>query len=324
MTRGGCLKLAIGAVVLGILAIVVGGWWIYRHPLELHEWTTRAELAKAGLEPTTFEAPSGTMNVFESSASESTPSDSETLVFLHGASDQAGAWGKTSQGLAGRCRLIVPDLPGHGSSEPESGPLPFSTILEGVEALVLEESAEAPVVLVGHSLGGWLALHVALRHPERVSRVISINGGAIYGESQVNLLPKTREEARATMAALRDPSSPEIPDFVLGAIARRNAESPLARMMEELPDMVGHLLDARLGDVAVPVDLIWGEADQHMGLDYARRVEAGLPRARLTTIPNCGHLPPNECPEKFFATFVEVLESEPLPVAESVGEEGAP
>jgi pimeloyl-ACP methyl ester carboxylesterase len=118
------------------------------------------------------------------------------------------------------------------------------------------------------------------------------------------------------MAALRDPSSPPIPDFVLDDIVEQAAKGPIGRMMAAWQDFEGFLLDGRLHEVAVPIDLLWGESDQLMSLSYAERMLAELPQARLTTIAECGHHPANECPSKLAAGLSEVLGMEPPPVKE--------
>ncbi|MCA1734416.1 MAG: alpha/beta fold hydrolase, partial [Acidobacteria bacterium] len=59
------------------------------------------------------------------------------------------------------------------------------------------------------------------------------------------------------------------------------------------------LLDDRLAELSLPVTLIWGEKDGILPLDYAQRLAAAIPGAELRTIPDCGHIPHNECPEEF-------------------------
>ncbi|MCP4658054.1 MAG: alpha/beta fold hydrolase, partial [bacterium] len=292
-------------VLLAVLALA----WVWRNPLAVYEWTTRQELRQAGLERTEVELAGGRLVVWHGG-------EGPELVLLHGAGDQAGAWSKVVPGLIDDYRLLVVDLPGHGESDPAAGPLPFSTLTAGVEEF-LDRREAGPETLVGHSMGAWLAMLYAHRHPERVARVVAVNGGPIRGEpSGVNLLPADREEARRTMAALRDPASPAIPDVVLDDVVRRTASGPLGRLMQDLDDMARHLLDGRLGELAVPVDLVWGESDRHLPVDYARRMENELERARLTTIPRCGHLPANECPERFLEILRRILAAGPPPARE--------
>jgi pimeloyl-ACP methyl ester carboxylesterase len=72
-----------------------------------------------------------------------------------------------------------------------------------------------------------------------------------------------------------------------------------------------YVLDGRLHEITVPVDLIWGESDRLFSLGYARRMMAELPASRLTTIPGCGHVPQQECPSRFGAALLDVLTMPP-------------
>ncbi len=274
-------------------------------PLARRDRARRAALAEAGLERRTLDAEAGRLVYWRGGAG-------EPLVLLHGSGDSAGTWAAVAPALVGRWQLLVPDLAGHGESEPAEGVLPMATIFAGLEALLDQAGFESPVTLAGNSMGAWLAMVYAHRHPERVARVVAINGGAVLGEpSELTLMPADREQARRVMAALRDPSSPPLPDDVLDDIVRRSREGPIGRMMLDLAGMMGFLLDGRLGEVETPVDLLWGESDGLMKLRYAVRVAAGLPRARITLVPRCGHIPMGECPERFTGRLLEVLESEP-------------
>jgi pimeloyl-ACP methyl ester carboxylesterase len=78
-----------------------------------------------------------------------------------------------------------------------------------------------------------------------------------------------------------------------------------------------------LDEVTVPVDLVWGDADQLLTIDYAKRILDGLPRARLHPIHGCGHVPQRECPLDFLEVLkggLELEPPEPKPIEESVME----
>ncbi len=261
-------------------------------------------LAAAGLERKTLETDKGRLVYWQ--GGEGSP-----LVLLHGSGDSAGTFAQVVPRLLGDFRLLIPDLPGHGASEPAEGILPMATIAAGLEALLDEAALESPV-LAGNSMGAWLAMLYAHKHPGRVSRVVAINGGAILGEpSDVKLMPANREEARHAMAAIRDPSSPPIPDEILDELVERSNSGPISRMMQDLLGMMAYLLDGKLGEIETPVDLLWGESDRLMKLSYAEKMAAGLPRARITRIPQCGHIPMGECPERFVGLLREILAQEP-------------
>jgi len=100
-----------------------------------------------------------------------------------------------ARSLAARYRLVIPDLAGHGESAPLAGPIPFADLFGGLEAVVGQQAGGKRVTLVGNSLGAWIAMVFAARHPERVERVVAVNGGPLMGAGGgPSLLPKTREE----------------------------------------------------------------------------------------------------------------------------------
>ncbi len=122
---------------------------------------------------------------------------------------------------------------------------------------------DEPVIIVGNSMGAWLGFLYARDNPDRVARLVAVNGGPLFEpDPQVNIFPKTREEARETMKGLMGPASPQIPGYVLDDIVRRTANGPAARFGQTAAEMGVYLLDGRLDEVTVPVELVWGAADQ--------------------------------------------------------------
>lgn len=297
------------AIGLGLLVAVAAtlalSFWL--RPFWYFERLGKAALGGAGLKRAEIRAPRGRLVHW---AGGSGP----TVVLLHGANDQAGAWGRIAKPLARAHRLVVPDLPGHGESEPSAGPLAVGDLLTGVESLLRAETGR--VTLVGNSLGGFLAMLCAFRHPDRVAHVVLLNGAAIHSTpgAAISLLPRTRDEARRAVEALMAPASPRVPDFVLDDMVRRAPGSPLARLMRSSPDPTLSL-DGRLGELATPVSLVWGEADRLMPVAYARTVEAQLPAAGLQTLPACGHVPQRECPERAAAAIERALQEPPRPAS---------
>lgn len=305
-------KVGIVAGLLLLLVLATGAWFVYKRPLSVFAWFNRRALAGAGLVETTATTGFGPQNYWAGGAG-------PTLVLLHGAGDQSGTWANVVTSLAASHRLVIPDLAGHGRSDPAEGPIEISQVLRGVEA-TLSQGPQDPVTIVGNSLGAWIGLLYAHAHPDRVARLILVNGGAIRGDrDDVSLTPRTRAEAEALMKELRDPQSDAIKGFVLDDVVRVAQTGPLARFAATAAGMEAFLLDGRLHEVQVPVDLIWGESDKLFPLAYAQRMMAALPASRLRTIPNCGHVPHQECPTRFKATLAEVLASPPpMPVMKNV------
>lgn len=308
--------IVLGLVVLGIGAIAFGAWFFWNRPFKLSAMMERSKLEKVGFEQTWVSTPEGRMAVWQGG-------EGPTMVLLHGAGDQAGAWAEMASPLLGEYRLVIPDLPGHWKSDPRTGPLGVDQVLAGVEALMKGLNDE-PAVIVGNSLGAWVAMLYAHDHPERVDRIVAINGGPILEPNpQVNLYPKTREEARETLRGLMGPSSPEAPGFVLDDIIRHSTEGPAGRLAQTAAQMGAYLLDERLHEVTAPVELVWGDADELLTLDYAQRLLDGLPRARLHVVKGCGHVPHRECPGEVRGALRKALEMPPPEVEKAATEQEA-
>lgn len=318
MARRRTLRVLLAA--LAILAVVALGvtLWFRANVLSIFEQASRRALEKAGLERVELDTGSGTLVYWRGGVG-------PPLFLIHGSGHQAGVWAATAERLTDRYRVVVPDLPGHGDSDPVDGPLPMAVIYGGLEALVSVEVDAPPAILVGNSLGGWLAMIQAHRHPQTVERVIALNGGALFNDpGDISLVPADRAQARHTVTALRDPASPQIPDYVLDDLVERSDDGPVARMLQDFPSLVAHLLDGRLGEIETPVDLVWGASDQLMKLAYAERLDTELPVSRLTTIPACGHIPHSECPERFHEILDTVLAMEPPAAAPSTTPDDSP
>jgi len=310
MTRG--RRVAIVAALAGVLAAAAGvALAVVLRPLAVFESTERLGLRWAGLERREAPGPRGPQVYWRGGAG-------PPVVFLHGANDQAGAWVRIVRPVMRGHRVVLIDLAGHGDSAPADGPLAAGDLVAGVEAVMDAEVVGAPATLVGNSLGGWLALVYARAHRDRVSHVVLVNGAAVRGdgtEAQVNLLPRTREEAREAVAATMSPASPPVPAFVLDDLVRRGPRSPLARLeAAPVPDALA--LDGHLGELRVPVTLIWGADDRVLPLAYAERVAAALPAARVVRLERCGHVPQRECPDALGAALAQALVSPPAPEGE--------
>lgn len=258
---------------------------------------TREALVVAGLRPGTIEGPRGALRYFEGGKG-------KTAVLLHGSGSQAGDWNGVVPALLKRHRLLVLDLPGHGESGPAEGTLPVGDLADSLGALLEARSAGRPAVLIGNSLGGWVSLLYALRHPERVERVIGISSSGIFAVLKVPLSPKDREEARRLVAAIRGPHLAAPSDEELDELMRRIASGPAPRLFAGL--RAEDFLDTQAGKIQVPVELVWGEEDGVLPIDYGRRLASLLPRARLHPLPRCGHMPQVHCPRSLARLLLDL------------------
>ncbi len=299
------LKILMAIGILLVLAIIASVWMVWKRPLEVDARVSRFALGKLGFEKSWVDTPDGRMRVWQAG-------EGSCMVLLHGAGDQAGSWARMVAPLLEDYKVVIPDLPGHWKSDPRKGPLGIDQVLAGVEAVMETACAGDDAILVGNSMGAWVSMLYARQHPERVQRLVAINGGAIREDNPaVNLYPTTREEAAETMKALMGPATLPFPGFVLDDVIRHARVGPAGRLAQTAGEMGPYLLDGRLGEVTVPVELVWGDADALFTLDYAQRLLDGLPRARLNTVHGCGHVPHRECPDKTAEALLAVLAMDP-------------
>jgi pimeloyl-ACP methyl ester carboxylesterase len=292
--------LTIATVLACLLGAAIA---VFRHPLAVTVWLRRRELRRSGFVKSQVPTSIGPQTVWQGG-------QGRGLVLLHGAGVEAGTWYKVAPALSHQYRLLMPDLAGHGESHPAAGALSLSTLVAGLEE-VLDTAEWKPqeIILVGNSLGAWITLLYANKHPARVKRVVLISGGPVKKlPGDVTLTPKTREEARRAFDAVLDPSTRRPPGFVLDDVIRRSNNGPIARLNaagEE--DIAKHLLDGELSRFPCPVDLLWGESDRLVPLDYARELQHKLPGARLTVLEKCGHAPQLERPQTLLDAFTRIL-----------------
>jgi len=308
------LKVLLAIGILIVIGIIVSVWMVWKRPLKVDAMFSRMALGKLGFEKTSIPSPDGRMTVWVGG-------EGPCMVLLHGAGDQAGTWARMVPPLLDDYKVVIPDLPGHWKSDPRKGPIGVDQLLSGVEVVMDSVCAGEEVVLVGNSLGAWLAMLYAHDYPANVARLVAMNGGPITNRNPaVNIFPKTREEARETMKGLMGPATLPVPDFVLDDIIRHARVGPAGRFVLTLDEWGPYLLDGRLDEVAVPVELVWGDSDALMTLDYAQRLLDGLPLARLHTVHGCGHAPHRECPDKTLEALQAALT---LPPPEMMAEEVA-
>ena len=221
------------------------------------------------------------------------------LLFLHG-EDYFGQHRPFFDALATRFRLVIPRHPGFGSS---SLPDSFRSVddlaylyLDLIDALKLERP-----ILVGASLGGWIALEIAVRAPTAIDKLallstvgVKMGGREDRDFADIYQIPETEMRALTFADPGRYvPKYAELSQDELMAIAR-DRESTWHYAWR--PYMHNPTLRSWLHRVRMPTLMVWGEQDGVVRPNYARALAAALPKARLEVVANAGHYPQIEQP----------------------------
>lgn len=231
------------------------------------------------------------------------------LVFLHGAAGGHYVWLEQLAGLKDDHRLVLFDLPGHGASEPAPTPPDVAGHARFVLGL-LRALGLSRAVLVGHSMGGAIALAAALAEPARVAGLVLLATGArlpvspmVFQAIDVGL------EGFGTLlahAAYSPHTSPEIVARFAGAPIQARPEVVRA----DFEACQAFDVRDQLGEIAAPALVLGGADDALVGAGRLQQLAAGLPRAELVTIPAAGHMLMQEAPAEVNAAirrFVSTL-----------------
>lgn len=218
------------------------------------------------------------------------------LVLIHGVNDQAGSWADAAAILAADYRLIIPDVAGHGESAPETGPIMYAAMLQGIESVIDHEVPNGKVTLAGNSMGGWLSMLYALDHPARVERLVLENAsGMMWVPGDVPLIATNRDEAARVLRAVHGPNADTSDAAVDLLLSRKNTQ--MTRIV--MADALAHFVDKRLPELTMPVTLIWGRHDGLLPVAYAEALHKRIPGSTLSIIEDAAHIPHRQQPRKF-------------------------
>lgn len=236
------------------------------------------------------------------------------VLLLHGIGGRASLWAPTVAALAPRPAIAL-DMPGYDGTRPALTSFPA---LADAAAAMLDAAGAAQADVVGHSLGGMIALELALRHPGRVRRLVIVASSPAFGSRD----PAFREAFLAArqkpldeglgMAGVAASLVPTMLGPAADPAAARAAIAVMASVDEAayrttLATLTSFDRRADLPRVTQPALLIAGEADQTAPPRGMARMAESMPEARTLVIPGVGHLLPLEAPDAFHAALLDFL-----------------
>jgi pimeloyl-ACP methyl ester carboxylesterase len=223
------------------------------------------------------------------------------LVLLHGYPLDHHLWDEVAPLLVDRFDLILPDLRGFGESSTVDSFYAMEDFASDIAAL-LDHLEIQKTAIVGHSMGGYVALAFARLYPERVSGLGLVSSQALADapdrkEGRYKSAAEVADKGIGSVVAAMMPkftSNPELQDFARESMERQQPAAYIGALkaMAERVDST-----PLLSSLKVPVVLVHGDADQLIPIDRSREVKAVLPNAYFVEISGAGHMPMMEDPQ---------------------------
>lgn len=224
--------------------------------------------------------------------------DGPSLLLVHGLSASLDWWQFNADALARRFRVYLIDLPGFG----QLGHLPEAVSMFAYTEWVnqfMDAAGLEKAHVVGHSMGGHIAIRLAATHPERVDRLVLVAPAGALPNADIEhyVLPVAR--------LLR-----EIPPRMIRVALRDFSRADLRATWQAGQDLVENDVLNLLPDIQAPTLLIWGGDDPIIPIALAETFLEQIPGARLVSVPDSGHMPMMDHPERFNRHVIQFLSSE--------------
>jgi pimeloyl-ACP methyl ester carboxylesterase len=306
------MKIARCVGIFLVLLAVAAGLVFYRYPLWVADQQIRFHLWRAGVKSEYIEAGGYRLHYFE--VSPSSGSGGTPLVLVHGLGARGEDWSAMMLALAARgFHVYAPDLLGYGRSPKPD--VDYSISLQEKTVAQFMQAVHVPRADVGGwSMGGWIAMKLALDHPEMVDRLVIYDSAGTYFPATFgpDLFTPNDVAGVRSLIAILTPKPRPMPNFAAEAALRKLQRNAwvLHRSMASMTSG-RELLDFRLYKISQPMLIVWGAEDELIPLSAGEAIHKSVPQSVLNIIAGCGHLAPAECARPVVEGTVEFLRAEP-------------
>jgi pimeloyl-ACP methyl ester carboxylesterase len=257
------------------------------------------------------------------------------VVLIHGVAGRASQWDQVVQLLAETHTVVAPDLLGHGESAKPRGDYSLGAHASGIRDLLVGLDLKRASV-VGHSLGGGIAMQFAYQFPERCERLVLVSSGGLGEDVHRLLRAATLPGSEFVLPLLAHPrvldaaslipralgriglrTRPDLTEMARGYQSLSNAEarSAFIHTLRGVIDPTGQRINAsdRLYLASkMPSLILWGRRDRIIPVDHAHPAHEGMPGSRLELFDDAGHFPHLDDPLRFARTLEDFFhETEP-------------
>ncbi len=295
------------AVVAMVILFLLGALLVWLRPLAVLETLTRARLAYSGFHNESTTIRGNRIHYYEGGSGSGAP-----VVLVHGLGSRAEDWANLMPQLkqAG-FHVYAIDLLGYGdSARPANATYSIPEEAQYVEEFMSQRGLQK-ANLVGWSMGGWVAVRVALDVPQRIRKLVLCDAAGIRFQPEFTPedLEPTTVPAVQRLYRLLMPQPAQVPDFLARDMIRRFKQQNWvvdrsARSMFTGAD----LLDGKLGELKMPTLIIWGKQDHLIPLATGIAMHQQIPQSVLEIYDGCGHLAPGQCAVRIGPRLIDFLD----------------
>jgi pimeloyl-ACP methyl ester carboxylesterase len=254
------------------------------------------------------------------------------VVLVHGITGSSKTWEDVIEPLAENYTVVAPDLLGHGESAKPRGDYSLGAYASGIRDLIAAIGHDRATV-VGHSLGGGVAMQMAYQFPERVERMVLVSSGGLGREVHLLLRAAALPGSEIVLPLLASPGLIGRLDGLGGVLGRLGlragadldemwqgfssladpgARAAFIHTLRTILDPGGQRVSAvdRLYLAAeMPSLIMWGERDPIIPFRHGVNATETMPGSRLVTFPDAGHFPHRQDPKRFVRELTDFIES---------------
>jgi pimeloyl-ACP methyl ester carboxylesterase len=254
------------------------------------------------------------------------------VVLIHGVTGSCDQWAPAARHLAKDHSVVAPDLLGHGQSAKPRGDYSLGAYASGIRDLIVGLGHDR-VTVVGHSLGGGIAMQFAYQFPERCERLVLVSSGGLGPEVHPLLraatLPGSElvlpliagarvHSAGSAVAGLLQRvglhAGPDVAEMArgYGSLADADTRRAFIHTLRSVIDPMGQRVNAtdRLYLAAdLPCLIVWGRRDPVIPVSHAGVAERGMPGSRLEIFERSGHFPQLDDPLRFSELLSDFIET---------------
>ncbi|HEX9481600.1 MAG TPA: alpha/beta fold hydrolase [Solirubrobacteraceae bacterium] len=268
------------------------------------------------------------------------------VVLIHGMLNSSSHWQSVARRLATQHTVVAPDLIGHGDSAAPRGDYSLGAHAAAIRDLLTAIGIERATI-VGHSLGGGVAMQFFYQFPQRVERLVLVSSGglgrevgpmlrtaALPGTSallSLTIHPRLLEAIREAGTRMRARGMPS--GAYLEAIARALRPLQNAGAREAFLQTLRSVIDVRGQRVSasdrlyllesIPTLIVWGERDHTIPLEHGRAAHLAMPHSHFRTLPRAAHFPNLEDPAGLAAALLEFIAATAPAPADALADWGA-